>query len=228
MKKAFDSVSLEMLNLALRRIKILEILQKFIINLFINRRMRIITHFGLTEKFCVGDSIDQGEVISPLVWRIFYDPLLCRIQNDTSLGYIARATDFLSNGLLGTNIEVRQAVLAYADNTMWIASSKNQLKNIVRLAEQFFHFNDIEINGAKSKLAVINSRIPYKDRLINFSSAKILAKCKLSNIKFLGVLLHRESETSSIKKKLKAIVGLFIQKLKNKKIMASQMVYINN
>ncbi|CAG8843043.1 14496_t:CDS:1, partial [Gigaspora margarita] len=37
-----------------------------------------------------------------------------------------------------------------------------------------------------------------------------------------------ESEASSIKKKLKEIVGLFIQKLKNKETTASQMVYINN
>ncbi|CAG8602286.1 2999_t:CDS:2, partial [Gigaspora margarita] len=127
------------------------------------------------------------------------------IHNDTSLGYTARATDFSSNRLYGTNFEVRQVVLAYTDDTIWITSSKDQLENIVRLAEQFFHFNDIEINGAKSKLAVINLRIPYKDRLINFSGAKILAEHKLSNIKFLGVFLHKESEASSIKKKLKAI-----------------------
>jgi hypothetical protein len=29
------------------------------------------------------------EVLSPLVWRIFYNPLLERIQKDSNLGYIA-------------------------------------------------------------------------------------------------------------------------------------------
>ncbi|CAG8499500.1 12822_t:CDS:2, partial [Gigaspora margarita] len=65
------------------------------------------------------------------------------------------------------------------------------------------------------------SRKKGKERLINFGGTKILAERKLSNIKFLEVFLHRESEASSIKKKLKVIVGLFIQKLKNKKTTTS-------
>ena len=92
MKKVFDSVSLQSLNLALQRIKVPWLRKKFILELFNKRQMRIITALGLTEAVVAGDSIEQREVISPLVWRIFYDPLLTRVQNDPSLGYVAEVS----------------------------------------------------------------------------------------------------------------------------------------
>ena len=79
MKKAFDSVLLEALKAAMRRIKLPEITIRLILNLFQGRQSRVITHWGHTEAFVINDGIEQGEVLSPLVWRIFYDPLLERI-----------------------------------------------------------------------------------------------------------------------------------------------------
>ena len=66
-KKAFDSVSLESLKLALQRIKIPVLGQSFIIDLFNKRQTRIIIALGLTEAIIAGDRIEQGEVISPLI-----------------------------------------------------------------------------------------------------------------------------------------------------------------
>src|SRR5437762_8045047 len=86
MAKAFDSVGLTPLTKALERIKILLHIIKFIINLFDRRQMRIITDYGFSKIFMDKDNIDQGETISPLLWQIFYDPLLCRIQEDESIG----------------------------------------------------------------------------------------------------------------------------------------------
>ena len=67
MKKAFDLVSMKMLNKALRRIKIPEKTGSFIINLYENREIEVITTLGNTEKFVADDGIDQKEVISSLV-----------------------------------------------------------------------------------------------------------------------------------------------------------------
>jgi hypothetical protein len=41
----------------------------------------------LSPMFTAKDGIDQGDSISPLMWRIFYDPLLVAIQNESRLGY---------------------------------------------------------------------------------------------------------------------------------------------
>ena len=67
MKKAFDSVSLDSLKLALQRIKIPVLGQSFILDLFDKKQTRIITALGLIEAITAGDRIEQGEVISPLI-----------------------------------------------------------------------------------------------------------------------------------------------------------------
>lgn len=33
-----------------------------------------------TDSYEVGDGLDQGEVWSPILWRIFFDPLLCKLK----------------------------------------------------------------------------------------------------------------------------------------------------
>ena len=87
MKKAFDSVSLKMMEKALKRIKIPDMITKFLINLYNKRKIKVITEYRLTKEFEAGDGLDQGEVISPLIWHIFYDPLLCTVCKEKDLGY---------------------------------------------------------------------------------------------------------------------------------------------
>ena len=85
--KAFDTVNLQMLHKALIRIKIPEKTTNLLLTLFQERKFQVITNDGLTDPIIAGDGIDQGETISPLLWRIFYDPLLCKIQDNKNLGY---------------------------------------------------------------------------------------------------------------------------------------------
>ncbi|EXX77812.1 hypothetical protein RirG_020420 [Rhizophagus irregularis DAOM 197198w] len=55
-------------------------LVEWIIALFKHRSLRVATAYGLSDGFTGYDGIDQGDALSPLLWRIFYDPLLVRIQ----------------------------------------------------------------------------------------------------------------------------------------------------
>ena len=81
MAKAFDSVNLTSLKKAMDRIKIPQLISNLFINIFDQRQIKVIMAVGTSEGFIGRDGIDQGEVISPLLWRIFYDPLLCKIQH---------------------------------------------------------------------------------------------------------------------------------------------------
>src|SRR5688572_17731164 len=92
MAKAFDSVHLNSLDLSLKRIGMPHLARSFIINLFKNRKLSVITTFGNSPVFEAGDGIDQGEAISSLLWRIFYDPLLAYIQHRTDQGFTHELT----------------------------------------------------------------------------------------------------------------------------------------
>jgi len=94
MSKAYDRVNIYMLQHAMNRIKLPQLFIRFITNLFTNRSNQIFTPFGLTDPYNLLVGIDQEEVIYPLLWYIYYDPLLSYIQNKTSLEYEISTNNF--------------------------------------------------------------------------------------------------------------------------------------
>src|SRR6266498_2144717 len=72
--KAFDSIDLSMLNLAMTRLKIPLACRRLILNLFTNHTNKILTCYGQTSSYKVLVGIDQAEIISPLLWVIYLDP----------------------------------------------------------------------------------------------------------------------------------------------------------
>src|SRR6266498_3301532 len=84
--KAYDRVNIYMLEKALQRIKVPMNFITLIENLFLNQKNQVFTGVGITNKYDVLIEIDQGEIISPILWCIYYDPLLCEIEK-SGLGY---------------------------------------------------------------------------------------------------------------------------------------------
>jgi hypothetical protein len=86
MSKAYDRVNIFMLKKAMARLRLPSSFIDLICNLFTQRKNRVFTSVGTTSPYDVLIGIDQGEVISPLLWCIYYDPLLYEIEQQ-QLGY---------------------------------------------------------------------------------------------------------------------------------------------
>jgi len=230
MKKAFDSVSLEMLDLALRRIKIPEITRSFIIELYKKREMEVLTSCGVTEKFEAQDGIDQGEVISPLVWRIFYDPLLTAIRKKEKLGYKLQVDwpiDLSLNKVERLSMKIE--VIAYADDTTYVANSRKELESIIEIAEQFYKINDIEINSQKSELVVINKDKKEKNYVeLRQKKEKVVMKKADKATRFLGVWISSKAEKRAALNLVRREVDSVVKSLRKKKVSLAHMVYMNN
>ncbi|KAF9532721.1 hypothetical protein EC957_002376, partial [Mortierella hygrophila] len=124
---------------------------------------RIITAYGLTDKYSPLCGLDQGGVESPLLWRIVYEVLLAQIWK-SNLGYtMINRADLRAFHKIPTfdslhpDTPLRIACLAFMDDTDWIAPSKAKLQEITNKAMSFFALHGIEINPKKSELIVINS-----------------------------------------------------------------------
>lgn len=77
-----------MLRLAFNRSRFPDSLSNFIISLFTNRKNQIFTPYGLTLPYNVLIGIDQEEVISPLLWTIYFDPLLTELSDSAIFSYL--------------------------------------------------------------------------------------------------------------------------------------------
>ena len=87
MSKAYDRVNRKHLWVAMRHIKLPEKFISIIENSLKNQFNRVITDVGLTQEYRMENGIDQGEIMSPLLWIIYYDPLFTKIKKIKGLGY---------------------------------------------------------------------------------------------------------------------------------------------
>src|SRR5215216_5268803 len=156
--------------------------------MFGNRSNQIFTLFSNTELYRVLSGIDQGEILSLLLWCIYYDPLLCRIQN-SELGY--SLTHSWKPNVLINEVEtnsIKIATLAYMDDTLWIAKSQEDLSQILNIADKFYKLNFIKVNWDKSVLLINHKK---NDRpfscLINDKPTHITPLSHKESTRYLGV-----------------------------------------
>ncbi|RHZ56496.1 hypothetical protein Glove_401g2 [Diversispora epigaea] len=163
---------------ALQRIKIPELMIKIIHGLINNRSNRAITDMGLTESYEVEKGIDQGDSLSPLLWCIFYDPLLREIEEQVK-GYECKV-EWITDITKETKHEHKCNVsaLAYMDDTLWIAKNRKDMNRIIQIVHSFLELTGIQVNPTKSELIVINGKEEDKAKGINLAGEVVIPKKK--------------------------------------------------
>ena len=224
MSKTYDSVNFDLFKLALQRIQFLELLINILSNFLLDRTNKVITNFGLTNSYQVQNSIDQGETITPLFWHIYYDPLISKISREVE-GYQISTT--WSENIRQTKlnkIQTNTFVLAYMDDTFWIAKSKSQLNEIIKIATSFFQIADIQVNPNKSIL-VSNTVDLHSIQFINSTITPISAKTPFKFLSCWFILNNNQkAQINLISKEAFSLADI----LNTKNITDKQASYIIN
>uniref|UniRef100_U9SHI2 Reverse transcriptase domain-containing protein n=1 Tax=Rhizophagus irregularis (strain DAOM 181602 / DAOM 197198 / MUCL 43194) TaxID=747089 RepID=U9SHI2_RHIID len=195
MKKAFDSVGLEVLNQAL-----------------------LPTAYGLSDGFIGNDGIDQGDALSPLLWRIFYDPLLVGIQQTKDSGYEMKVT--WPNDINDPTMDTLQASGS--------ESSKSRMQKIVDIANDFYLINDIDINVKKSEMIIINPSVKRHDQIIKLGHDRSIVQATNNEIRYLGVWFSNKPSRRRWMQRLSMMVKNFCDTVRRKFVPAGQCIYLIN
>jgi len=227
LSKAYDRVDLAILRKAMDRLKIPHSCTNFILDFFTHRKNTVLTQGGLSEFYDVKIGIDQGEVISPLLWCIYFDPLLCEITN-LNKGYTLSHKWMANvNQGLQRQLTAQIAALGFMDDANWIFSSFEDLEDILEVADDFYMLTRAAINKDKSKL--LTNITATKDPItIRFGNKIILIQPSFDAVRFLGVMINIHINHSFVKKELKTTIRYFINLTKTKPITDKQFCYIAN
>src|SRR3954453_12009730 len=127
-----------MLYLALNHLKIPLIFTELVLNLFTNHSNQVITANELSSPYKVQIGIDQGEVISPLLWVIYIDSLLVALNQCNSMPYQLQASTKRPESNETSTLTAELSTLAFMDDTTKVACL-NLLK-ILRLISARFYY----------------------------------------------------------------------------------------
>ncbi|GET57708.1 reverse transcriptase family protein [Rhizophagus irregularis DAOM 181602=DAOM 197198] len=233
--KAFDSIDLNMLRLALIRLHIPSLFIKFIINLFTRRNNKIITHHGDTSGYRVRIGIDQGEIISPLLWVIYLDPLLTTLNREACDPFILKSSALLDY----SPIEYEQhnlpvSHITFMDDSTLIASSKQGIEDRLSITAEFYTLNNTQANSAKYILlsseqfsqTIVFDLFPSSLNTIHTLTLKALALS--TSFRFLGVWFNLSASSRFVHNQTVSMVKDMAALLSPKKLLAQHIAYLYN
>ncbi|CAB4443106.1 unnamed protein product [Rhizophagus irregularis] len=236
--KAFDSVDLSMLRFALQRIRLPPSTVNFLTSLFTKRTNRVFTAHGVTPAYRVRIGIDQGEVISPLLWVIYIDPLLTILKNEMIDPYVLSAP--LLSASQPSTPDLRVNNLVFMDDSTLISSTKSGMELMLSITEEFYAINNTSANHNKyvlitNSLSLTSASTPSP---INFNlKLSILNRVPFISItpismttsfRFLGVWFNINSTRDFVKKQVARECNSFAATIRPAKLSVKQVVYLHN
>ncbi|CAB4475197.1 uncharacterized protein OCT59_009201 [Rhizophagus irregularis] len=133
------------------------------------------------------------------------------------------------HNVVASETTLKVSCIAYADDTAWIASNKDEITKIISISNSFFKLNDITINGEKSELLVWNTPKGTSNE-INMGTDLTLIKANppLKDARYLGIYIRSRAVQSHVFKRAQQEITSITNALRHKKVTASQIAYVNN
>ena len=150
--KAFDRVNYCKLFRELLKREMSPLVLRLLLFMYTNQTLRVKWGSVMLESFTVMNEVKQGGVLSPVLFAVYTDGLLLRLQES---GF-------------GCHMGGHYAcALAYADDITLISPSMTGLRKMSSICEQYASEYDILFNGSKSKLLF------FKGRCCNVSTSML-------------------------------------------------------
>ncbi|KAG9302710.1 hypothetical protein G9A89_005184 [Geosiphon pyriformis] len=209
------------------RIKMCDKFIKFFGSIHNGCTNRVMTDFGLTNRYHVHNRLDQEKIFSPLLWCIFYDSLLCEVKRQKSICGYRLISHFISKtGQVESQAGLTSflATGAFVDDTIWISSSQAAIQHIFNVASEFFHLNNISINNDKTVAILINCRVtvPY----LTISGMPISIAKRDESHCYLSIFLSSDGLSKPSLVKAHSNVWFFVNLILKKVISDKQFAYL--
>ena len=141
--KAFDRVNYCKLFRKLINRKMCPLFIRLLIHMYTNQKLNVNWNGSLSADFKVSNGVRQGGILSPMLFGIYIDGLLTKLQN---------------NGI-GCHIgQIFLGSFGYADDVILLCPSLFGIKKMIKICEDYANSFDILFNGKKSKLLIFNKK----------------------------------------------------------------------
>jgi hypothetical protein len=134
-----------------------------------------------TASYNILQGIDQGEVISPILWIFYYDSLFHRINSTTDSQYTQYTRTVTNNkisNIYNRNsdqlIITKAALVGCLDDTSWFASLLPQLESNLQIANTFYELANISVNHDKYEILTNDVKFCNKEIDIHATNNKTI------------------------------------------------------
>jgi exonuclease III len=138
LQRAFDSVEIWTINEALEDHRVPKEFRQIIMSLYKDAKSAVIMPWGITEWFKISRGVRQGDTLSPLLFIIIMNTLLRKLEK-ANVGY-----------KFATNPKLQVPGLAYADDLVLFANTRQDLNQLWEITTQFCQRRGLIINAKKS------------------------------------------------------------------------------
>ena len=171
--KAFDRVAYIALFRKLIDRGLNPFIIRFLLNMYTQQNIRVKWNGIYSEPFNVTNGVRQGGIVSPLLFTLYIDDLICKLKR---MGIGCHMGRYFC-GILG-----------FADDIMLLCPSLDGLRKMIKVCEDYANEHSIIFNGSKSKLLIFGD---YLGHVLIEVNGESVPTCK--DVVHLGITLSSKT-----------------------------------